>query len=58
MEISKQEFNAYRRVQYSGVTNMFDVRAVESYSGLTREQIMYIMKNYEALEKEHGDYER
>jgi hypothetical protein len=31
----------------SGVTNMFDVRTVESISGLSKAKIFDIMKNYE-----------
>ena len=44
--ISKNEFQAYVNVQESGVTNMFDVRAVSSLSGLSKAKIMDIMKNY------------
>ena len=44
--ISKNEFKAYTNVQMSGVTNMFDVRTVESISGLSKATIMDIMKNY------------
>lgn len=44
--INKKEFEAYVKVQESGVTNMFDVRRVSSYSGLSVDQIADIMKNY------------
>ena len=44
--ITKNEFQSYVDVQMSGVTNMFDVRTVESISGLSRAKIMDIMKNY------------
>ncbi len=49
--ISKNEFKAYTNVQMSGVTNMFDVRTVESISGLSKAKIMDIMKNYEQYDK-------
>jgi hypothetical protein len=35
----------------SGVTNMFDVRTVESISGLSKAKIMDIMKNYSQYDK-------
>ena len=44
--ITKNEFQSYLDVQESGVTNMFDVRTVESISGLSKAKIMDIMKNY------------
>lgn len=46
MSITKQQFDAYVKVQMSGRTNMFDTRVVSAYSGLSREQIIDIMKNY------------
>ena len=39
-KITKENFEAYVDVQESGVTNMFDVRTVQSLSGLDKEQIM------------------
>ena len=47
MEITQEQFQSYVDVQESGITNMFDVRTVESISGLSRAKIMDIMKNYE-----------
>lgn len=44
--VTKNEFQSYLDVQDSGVTNMFDVRTVESISGLSKATIMDIMKNY------------
>ena len=49
MEITQDQFKAYTNVQESGITNMFDVRTVSAYSGLDRQEIMYIMKNYGTL---------
>ena len=49
--ITKNEFQSYVDVQMSGVTNMFDVRTVESISGLSKAKIMDIMKNYEQYDK-------
>lgn len=45
-QVTKQDFEAYYKVQMSGVTNMFDVRMVEQLSELSREKILDIMKNY------------
>lgn len=55
MEITKEEFRRYVRVQRSGVTNMFDVRIVGSLSGLDRETIMSIMKSYGELMQKYPD---
>jgi len=49
MEITKKDCIKYEKVRVSGVTNMWDVNRVESLSGLSREKIMYIMKNYSEL---------
>lgn len=55
MEITKEKFDAYESVRRSGVTNMFDVRMVQSLSGLNKEEIFYIMKNYNELMEKFGD---
>jgi len=56
MDITQDQFEAYTNVQESGVTNMFDVKAVSTYSGLDRQEIMYIMTNYGTLlEKNWND---
>jgi len=50
-KIIKKDFEAYVRVQRSGVTNMFAVDLVSKLSGLTRDKILYIMENYRKLSK-------
>ena len=55
VEITKEQFEAYVDVQMSGVTNMFDVRTVQSLSGLEKEQIMEIMKNYGTLKDKYDE---
>ena len=52
MEVTKEDFEAYKEVQESGMTNMFDIKNVAGLSGLEREQISYIMDNYEELQAE------
>ena len=54
LEITKNQFESYVRVQKSGVTNMFDLRNVTSLTGLDKEQIMEIMSNYGELEEKYS----
>ena len=56
MKITQEQFESYVDVQESGITNMFDVRTVSAHSGLDKQEIMYIMKNYsELLEQNWND---
>ena len=55
VEITKEQFEAYVDVQMSGVTNMFDVRTVQSLSGLEKEQIMTIMQHYGELKDKYDE---
>ena len=54
-EITKEQFEAYVDVQMSGVTNMFDVQMVSGLSGLNKEEIMEIMKNYGTLKDKYDE---
>ena len=54
-EITKEQFEAYVDVQMSGVTNMFDVKTVGQLSGLEKEEIMEIMKNYGTLKDKYDE---
>ena len=47
--VTESEFEAYVEVQMSGVTNMWDTRKVSELSGLDKETILLIMKNYAEL---------
>ena len=48
MEITKEDFEDYETIRYSGMTNMFDVACViELSNDLTKEKIIDIMKNYD-----------
>ena len=51
--ITQDQFEAYLDVQMSGVTNMMDVRTVSELSGLEKEEIMTIMKNYGELKEKY-----
>ena len=55
MSITQDEFNAYEDVRESGVTNMFNVSVVSDYSGLSRDKIITIMKNYTDLNDRYGN---
>lgn len=54
--ITREQFQAYRDVQMSGVTNMYDVRRVieEADGELTREDVYTIMKSYGRLMTKYG----
>ena len=54
LEITEEQFEAYVRVQMSGVTNMFDLRNVTALTGLDKSQIMEIMKTYGELEEKYS----
>jgi len=49
MEITKEEFKSYEDLRKEGLFNMFNVKAVSDYTGLEREKVIYIMKNYASL---------
>ena len=55
MNITQEEFDAYVKVQMSGVTNMFNVAVVSDYSGLSKDKIITIMKNYNTLAQTYGN---
>ena len=51
--VSLDDFEKYLEVRDSGRTNMFDVGTVEMLSGLDRETIMCIMKNFGELQNKY-----
>ena len=54
-KITQEQFEAYVDVQESGITNMFDVKMVQSLSGLEKEQIMTIMQHYGELKEKYNE---
>ena len=54
--MTKKKFNAYRKVQYSNITNMCAINVVMGLSNLTRLECLDIMKNYDKYEEEFGAY--
>lgn len=59
IKITKEKFEAYVKVQESGITNMFDIKKVMEISDfiynvpLTKEDCIYIMENYSVLKGEY-----
>jgi len=51
--ITQDQFEAYVDVQMSGVTNMMDIRTVSELSGLEREEIITIIRNYNELQEKY-----
>ena len=54
MTITKQQFQAYKKVQLSGVTNMMDVRTVGILSGLSKKEVMEIITRYDELSEKYN----
>ena len=54
VEITEEQFEAYVRVQKSGVTNMFDIRNVTALTGLDKNQCIAIMEQYGELDKKYS----
>ena len=54
IDICILDFIKYLDCRDSGVTNMFDLRNVTALTGLSKEQIMYIMKNFSELEEKYN----
>jgi len=51
--ITKEDFMNYEEVRESGTTNMFNVRMVCMLSGLEKEEVKEIIKNYSELKKKY-----
>ena len=54
MEITQQEYERYEECRSSGITNMFMIGNVSAITELSKDKVMYIMKNYEKLSQEFG----
>ena len=57
MEITKEKFEAFVEVQKSGMTNMFDVRAVSELSAeiISTDEVKEIMKQYASLMEKYPE---
>jgi len=54
-QITGAEFAEYKKVQYSGLTNMIDMKTVSGLSGLPIEKIHAIMWNYGELSEKYPE---
>ena len=56
MKPTKEQFEEYVEIRDLGITNMYDIRLIESVShtGLTRDICKYIMQNFVELAEEYG----
>ena len=54
VSITNEEFQRYVAVQYSGVTNMFNVLLVKDLAKLSTQQCYEIMENYDKLKAKYG----
>ena len=54
VQITKEDFLEYKRVQMSGMFNMFDPRAREMKS-LSKDQWLRIIKEYNKLDEAWGN---
>lgn len=50
----KEQYLAYERIRVSGITNMFHISRVKILSGLTSDQIIFVMDNYKNLNERYG----
>lgn len=55
--ITPIKFRTYLQCQYSGTTNMFIVINVMAITGLSRDECIDIMENYDKYAKEFGTEE-
>ena len=54
IDISILDYIKYEDCRESGLTNMFIVSNVMKLTGLSKEKIIYIMKNYDELTKKYN----
>jgi hypothetical protein len=53
--ITLEQFNAFRAVQFGGSFNMMSPQA-RAASGLSKDIYMAILQNYDELQERYGDY--
>ena len=53
----KEKYLAYEAVRSSGVTNMFNISLVSELSGLSKNDIIWVMENYTELNTKYGGAE-
>lgn len=53
--MNKEKFESYVEIQKSGVTNMWFIDVVSELSGLDRDEVLDIIKNYGKYKEKYGD---
>lgn len=53
--ITEKQYEKYEKVRNSGITNMFAVGTVCNLSGLDKEIVLAIMKNYDYLMNKYSN---
>jgi hypothetical protein len=53
IDICILDFIKFLDCRDSGVTNMFDIKNVIRFTGLSKEKIIYIMENFSELEEKY-----
>ena len=53
VNVDMLDFVKFLDCRDSGVTNMFDIKNVMRFTGLSKEQIIYIMENFSELEEKY-----
>lgn len=51
IEITKEDFKEYEDCRLSGLTNMFNLSNVEMITGLSKDKIKAIIKEYDKLKE-------
>ena len=49
----EEKFLAYEYVRESGVTNMFNISLVSELSGLSKDEVIYVMEHYTELKNKY-----
>jgi len=53
MEITKEQFERYESLRESGDINMCDVKSVCGITELSKDEVLFIMENYEELSNKY-----
>ena len=53
VNVDMLDFIKFLDCRDSGVTNMFDIKNVMRFTGLSKEQIIYIIENFSELEEKY-----
>ena len=54
VNVDMLDFVKFLDCRDSGVTNMFDIKNVIRFTGLSKEKIIYIMENFSELEEKYN----